>query len=309
MYYAFQNEGHQHLLKVAGAGDPDTIRFLCHPTQFVFIQRHLHKAPLEMCSLNQLDDAALASPDSALEAMPGITAAPEHGGWREPSEAEITALYLGTFGHLPLPTLMGLLEPLRPHVQAHPAIRAGACFPFGGQAPLALVSLLSYMYDIRRFVDPKCPGRPGRMKSYFRLNSPHVLLKFFEERAATHATFRPAMAFLAWYSSPYQTLTPKHWTTIPNAFLFRDAYERREEHTQLCPTKEANHLSLWRSTVRFMLFLRMLWTTGLKEKPFVPERFFHREEEIEGFCNFINKPDFRLDNLDDKGTQNTEEHP
>ena len=73
MWYAFQHENHQYLRK---EGEGDAIRLLCHPTQFVFIQRHLHKAPLEVCSMNHMTPPDMESPERALEAMTRVQAAP-----------------------------------------------------------------------------------------------------------------------------------------------------------------------------------------------------------------------------------------
>lgn len=295
MYYAFYVGSHLHLRK---DGEEDLIRFLGHPRQIGILEQYYRKQKLEICSVNYFDMKKMENPEAVLDRMQEVPAQPEIGGWRELDEPEAYALMLGTCpppaGGLPL--VHGTSKEAVENMAKHPLVRAGGLFPFGGAMTLSMLSLMIYIYDIRRFADPEHPTRSSQMKSYFRLTSPNALFKFFNEGKASYETVRSALAFCGWFQCPFNDYDDEAIRHRPEAFLFREASELLDHNRKHYNEEEAKGLAMWKTTVRFMNFTKMLWNTGVSKKPFDPKKFFKREDEVEAFSNFINKFDYGFDN-------------
>ena len=289
MYYAHYIQDHLFLKKV---GESKTIRFLNHPYQVKLLERHYRRDPLEVCSLNHFDIKNMHNPEYILGRMEEIPSDAGAGGWRKLEEPEACALVLGT---CPPPTgkisdSFGLQTKTLECLCMHPLVRTGGAFVHGGVIPLSFLSLMIYIYDIRRFNDT------SGMKSFFRLDNPNMLIRFFKQKQATTSTVRPSLMFAGWYCSPFRNLPEEMLCKVPQAFLFRDYFDLRRRYEAKYDGQEAQWMAKWRITVRFMNFIRMLWNTGVSGRAFDPGRFFRREDEVESFRAYINKLDLGLDN-------------
>lgn len=293
MHYVFALKGNTYIRKVS---DTDTFRILSHPYQYHLIKECQGLGKVEICSLNQFDLDRSDDPDYMLETMDGsaqMKVPPNVGGFRPLTTPEESALYLGiapfdSYGTSPL---------FIKNLTLHPTVGSGIAFAFGGDISDALVKMLAFIYDIRRFVDPEHPTRNSRLKSFFKLATPKPLVQFLGSQIVDELTARPSMAMLGWYLHPYHQMSREEHDANPAAFLFRDAQVYLDEYSKLYSIDEARPLALWKTTNRFLMFTKMMWVAGVSDNPFVPERFFKRQDESDAFVEYTKGfPKLEFDN-------------
>ena len=300
MYYGVQIGPHRYLHK---DGEGDNLRFLCHPSQLPLAELWIIRGTVEICSLNQLPSLNIPKPDELFDTLMKVSAPADRGGWRDLMAPELSALYLGHLGLQSLPDFVRSLDSSNSQLLKHPAVKSGLGFAFSNAVPISAAVLLASIYDIRRFIGANGTRSTGLLKSYYRVARPDALQEFFKTKEVNRESLRPSMAFLGWYSHPFQTLSPEQVEALPSAFLFREAREKRVEYEKSGSSAEdANYLSLWRATARFLSFVKLVWEEGVGIRKFDAERFFKRPVDVEAFQSYIKKPDTDLTNFGDLGS-------
>ena len=306
MDYLFSYGGHLHVHRLAG--NPKVVRFLSHPSQVTYIEKYCNTpaSRVEVCSVNQFpqldlrDTQEKLDPESVLDCMGKIKAAPSAGGFRRLTEPEFTALSYASQGDGM--QLAQAPESFLRLIDSHPLIKGGVGFAYNHAAlPVALLNIMMIVYDIRRFNDPEHPGRYSRLKMFFRLGSPQALFKLHAKQSAgselTETENRIQLVIQAWMGQEYAFMQPADLEKVPNAFLFRHMYAKKKKYmeTGMDATK-AQLMGCWRANLKFLSFIRALWLSKVEDTKFEPQKFFNREDEVESFLQYIKKVDMLLDN-------------
>ena len=283
MLYCYQEANHTYFHAHEGRDGP--LRLLLHPTQWSAIRGSYGVRPIEVCSTNLIDGCETV--EQVMDRMQGVSAPPIGGGWRPIREKEIYALYVSRMNALEEMQR----DEMRPEVAAslgrHPLISAGVTFAFGSALTLQLITLMQDICDIVRFNDPAHPQRKRRLKSYFRLSGPETIMQLMTGQMPSNVSeVRACMAVQAWKMQPLKELERIELASHPEAFLFRDFWAYHDEAAKHHNEEFAHALALWRTTVRFLVYVRQLWLSGLEIEPFKAERFFKRPDEVEAFQQF-----------------------
>lgn len=271
MFYHWQSGPHQHLLKIDG---PDVVRMVAHPSQVSRIEKYIRDGTdVELCSKNPLSADSQTSPSDFLEQMSKINLPPNRGGFMPASTAYRSSLIAGTYANN---------EPDEFYFQnivRHPFIERAGLFCFNNCMSPALVLILNYIYDIRRFVDP-LDGKSSLL-SYFQLNDIKAFTELVINNNATQETLRTAIAYNATGLRNDACLPDGD----PREFFRRDAEEmyQRLFMTEGLDAKESVIMSHYKATVKFMLYLEKVWTSGLGLSNFYPASFFKNSAVTEAY--------------------------
>lgn len=288
MLYCYQEGKHTYLRAEEGYDGP--VRLLLEPSQWNPIRQSFSKRPIEVCSVSLVQGCS--KPEEVLEKMAAIRALPIGGGWRTLREEEVYSLYVARMN-----ALEEMQHPdLRPEVAVslgrHPLMASGVTFAFGGTLTLQLITLMQDIYDIIRFNDPDHPLRRRRLKSYFRIDNPQTIMHLMTgEIPANLSEIRACIAVQAWKMQPLRGIEREHLADRPEAFVFRDFWAYYDEALKHHNEDQAHGLALWRTTERFLVYIRQLWLSGLKADIFVPERYFRRQDEVDAFIQYTRPAD------------------
>lgn len=288
MLYCYQEGKHTYFHAHEGQDGP--LRLLLHPSQWGPIRGSYGKRPIEVCSTSLVDGCETT--EQILTRMQAVTAPPIGGGWRTVKDQEIYALYISR-----MDALEEMQKPvMRPEVATslgrHPLIAAGATFAFGSAITLQLITLMQDIHDILRFNDPAHPQRKRRLKSYFRLGGPETIMQLMTGQMPSNVSeVRACMAVQSWKMQPLRELERIELASHPEAFLFRDFWAYYDEAKKHHNEESAHALALWRTTVRFLVYVRQLWLSGIEVEAFKAERFFKRPDEVEAFLKFTKPVD------------------
>jgi hypothetical protein len=290
MLYAYQDGAHTHLRQ---DGEAQKLRLVLVPSQFELLSDSYTKGKqIEVCSSGSF--AHCNSVEQVMDRMSQVRLPPHNGGWRPLSNEETYALYLAKVdavaqlagGHL-LPTTHQALA-------QHPLIKSGISFAYNGEITLSLIQLMQEIYDILRFCSPEHLDGRSRLKSYFRLHRPETIMKLLIGATPTSVgQVRAVLATHGWRQQPFQTAPRDEIEANPKAFLFRYFFASRDRLRKDNPEERAHGLALWRTTVKYILFVRQLWLNGLGVEPFDPSKFFDRDDEVESFNDYIKPVDFK----------------
>ncbi len=291
MNYSYFSTGHTFIRRTL---EPGGIRLIAHPSQVILAERFAE--PFQLCSVSLLRVGPQSEPEQVLDEMEKVgDTLGRYGGWRMPGPSEMAALCFSRQAAgariltLPQETLQLLDQ--------HPLILAGVSFAFGGVVPGPLLTLMVQLYDMRRFTDPENPERASRLKSFFRLTNPNAVrrvlkLQHISQDDPDYLTY---LCLSTWNAGPLAFLSEAQVRRNPHAFLFRDYFEHRKKYRSE-GRREAEVRAAWRTSQRFVVWLRTLWLSIIDQERFDPAQFFRREDEIEEFRAFIRKLDNDLDN-------------
>lgn len=286
MIYQYALDGHTHMLAVGGRDGP--IRIILHESQMSLIGflSQIENREVEVCSLNYIT-TALQNPKKILSEM---TAVPSnaYGGWRLLKETEYSSMFMSMCNPNSIPP---------PIVSRHPFVRAGGCYATDEKLTFPLIALLREIADIHRFTNPHVPLSPNLLKNYFRMTNPHATHRIVQRaKLRSDGFLRALVLFTAWFSSPKPVLGKEAALASPTLFLFRDYYQELEEQLSHHPVEQARGLAFWRVSARYLTFIRNIWFSGLGIIQFEPERFFTRQDEVEGFRIHIKELHSQVDN-------------
>lgn len=280
MLYAFSNDKHLYLRREGGE---DKVRAIAHPCQYAFLAQQFPKQ-VEVCSVSLLSGEHFKDPDEVLNDMANIKyVPPASGGWHKLTLAEINALKLANYDVIS--EFKNISDTFKADIEQHPIITAGVGFAFDNEVTLPLVVMMKDIFDIRRFADPSKPKQDGKLKAYYRLVSPRVvfdLLCGIDNKQVDRA----AVAVSSWYVTSRPSLDRDRAISSPREFLARDYFVNLDRFSVDNESSIAHALSIWKTTIRFLVFVRQLWLSEISGEPFKPERFFHREDEVEAFLSY-----------------------
>jgi hypothetical protein len=277
----------------------DLHRFLAHPSQAPVVAElaaasvDAGRPPftnLQVCSMNRFrDELNLSSSDEVLSRMQIVPEDAETGGWRGVSLRDLSGLHVGRME--PVQTDMSYL--FDPMVISHPAIQAGLGWMFSGRLDPPLMSLLSFIYDIRRFIDPEQPkGAAESLRAAFLLGRTGPLVSFLEKPGPgiDVSIAKPLLAFNAWFysASNAQAGGESELSDEPSLWVQRECYEiARKLEEAGTGREEAKRLALWQVTCRFLEYVRLCWVAGNAGSHPDLSSFLHHESERQSFLNYI----------------------
>ena len=105
------------------------------------------------------------------------------------------------------------------------------------------------------------------------------------------AVDRVWLPMAAWRFCAYQDFHTQLVMQTPGAFIFRD-YHRVMEAVRHSNPEHAHAIALLAASQRFVEFVFLTWRAGVGDLEFLPERFFTREDEVEGFREYMKNLDF-----------------
>jgi hypothetical protein len=280
MNYIYVHNEDRHILRY---GDDKLVRCVRHPTQRDLVQSLLEQhVPVQLCSSWRVPGHS-SNPSEALDKMYGLS---NHipgyaGGWRDADDFDIATLELADRAPEDVYAYGNDVVKL---IRRHPAIEAGVAFAFNGVITSNVSLLLRHIGDITRFVDPDHPLRGAPLRSYYRVVTPKYL-KSFCAKAKTDSANRAGIAFMAWNVNPF---IDKEWKIEePHAFLARYMLERKRRAEVFHEEYDAKIEAIWRTTVKFLDFLRLIWLEQLGGPKFDPYRFFDRKEDAGKFAQYV----------------------
>ena len=287
-------DGHTFLYTRQAPG-PETIRYLARPDQMHLIRPRVASGkhePIFICSENVIKHHKPNGPQDIPEILveKGHEPLSTCGGMRRVSDAELSALEL--------PLVNFTCPPDETFFRLHPVVVGGALFAFASRFTAPFYQLLQEVYDVRRFCNPFREGRWGAFKSFFRLVDSRAVSRVCTS-TVSRSDLRAVLAVMSWRSHPFMDYSREQLEAVPEAFLFRDYREYVNLYQQKYCDDEADVLATWKTSVRFLNFVRRSWLAGLEGDCLHPEQFFKREDEVERFYEYINVLDNHLDNLFD----------
>jgi hypothetical protein len=176
----------------------------------------------------------------------------------------------------------------------HPLVRAGVAFATRGGFTTSLIRMMSEIYDIRRFVDPKHPNRASRLRNYFRLTSPKYLRYDDDDYAPEGDGFRATTVAQSWML-PHLIMLPDDELKDPCLFLYREVAHWRGRLNKKLGRDESLRQGVWRASLRFLSFVYGLWRGAVTGSGFDPIRFFKSRQLAASYIKYINGFDKSLD--------------
>lgn len=294
-YYFYDPKCHTHILRT-DAG-PHVNRGFVHTSQYSMLKRLVDlPEKLEVCSVNWIKKGQPKESGDVLELLSKLEAPASTGGWRS-ADQDLVCLEVASFN--PVTVIFGLDDGLNNVVFAkHPAVREGFLFPFPDGIPLAAMSILRLVYDLRRFTDSDHPRKKFFLREHFRLLTPQRFFKLFHSENGVVEGDDALLKIMldAWYEQPLNTADCRSDAIKSGrAFLFRKYHEVVHEMEKNHSSERAIAYGLWKTTAMFCDFLQLTWQAGLGETKFDPVRFFDDEKSTEEFYTFIKRVDKGLD--------------
>jgi len=280
-YIYDDHNGERYVLRY---GDDKLVRCVRHPSQLDLVKSLLAQhVPTQLCSSWRVMGCGGDKPQNTPEAMytvgnhvPGYA-----GGWRDADDFDIAILELARVNARDVYAYGDNVIDL---IKRHPAIEAGIAFAFNGAITNNVSLLLRHIGDVTRFVDPDRPLRGAPMRSYYRVVTPKYI-KSFCAKEKTVSADRAGLAFMAWNSNP---AVNKEWKIEePHAFLARYMLDRKHRAEGFIDEYDAKIEAIWRTTVKFLDFMRLIWLDKLGGPKFDPYRFFARKEDAEKFIQYV----------------------
>jgi hypothetical protein len=292
LYVVLVPDGSKHIFK--DKDGPDVVRCVAHPSQLSIMDEWRGIRPVEVISISHLHKSMPLS--EVCKVLPRIDRPPEAGGWRKLADMERAALAFGAYGAADL--LTGGVDDMHILAEGHPAFRGGFGWPYGGDMLSTALVLLGTMYDIFRFTHPtQSVDDVTCLHESFQLSSPALFHRLLDAGFVDDRTMRPGQAFLAWFPHPFGCGDPRRVDACPEAFLFRGLRRHKEDAlADGLHEAAANRLAMYHVTRHYLEFVRETWLSGLGVRPFAPERFFTREDEVESFRAYMKRIDNPLDN-------------
>lgn len=173
-------------------------------------------------------------------------------------------------------------------VKVHPAWRSGLGFMTGDVISNNLVYVLADVFDIRRFMR----GSAKRaLRMYFRLATAAAAERVLMTNLSVEDSKKPPYVRLsALISSWLDTVRifPRAIINqMPHAFLIRLMDKCTQEFmASNVPKSRATMLGIYRSTIKALDFIRLMWLHGLGIKQFDPFKFFSEEVEAFAFVDY-----------------------
>lgn len=283
MLYCYREGKHTYFRAQEGYDGP--VRLVLEPSQWESIRHSFGKRPIEVCSVNLVQGCS--NPDEVLEKMSTVNALPIGGGWRALLEQEVYALYVSRMNALEELQHFEMRPEVSVSLSRHPLMASGVTFAFGGVLTLQLITLMQDIYDIIRFNDPEHPTRRRKLKAYFRLDNPTTIMQLMTgETPSNISQIRTCIAVQGWKMQPLRELPREQLDAHPEAFLFRDFWTVYDNALKQHNEEQAHCIALWRTTERFLVYVRQLWLSGLRADPFQPERFFKRPDEVDAYLKY-----------------------
>ena len=294
-YYFYDPKGHTHILRTDGK--PHVSRGFAHTSQYPLLKRLAGSSEkLEVCSVNWIKQGQPKESGDLLLLLSQLQAPASAGGWRS-ADQDMICLEVASFD--PVLSMLGMNDGLHNTVfMKHPAVREGFLFPFPDGIPIAAMSILRMVYDLRRFVDPERARKKFFLRDHFKLLTPQRFFKLFSSKdGVVESEDVPLKIMLdAWYEQPLNSTDPKtEKARSGRAFLFRKYREVVHEMEKNHSEDRALAYGLWKTTAMFCDFLQLTWQAGLGELKFDPVRFFDDEKSTEEFYTFIKRVDKGLD--------------
>ncbi len=294
-YYVFID--HDLHTWIRREGDGDRLRLLLHPSQYSLIRRNGGSSGvIDFCSVSLIScENEQMRVDTLLERMSSCKLPAEAGGWRTASAGEcasvgLSASYFHNYDQAP--------SELLAFVRTHPFVAAGGLFAFHA-AHRALLSLLSEIYDILRFADPEHPTSQNRLRMFYRLNTPVVMLQALAKTPFQMSVqhLRLIRLFAAWCYLTDIDNREEEISVDPSSFLFRDYFQYKREYNTQFNEEKASTLAAWKTSRRFATYLSMIWRHGLGLGEFRPDKFFLRPDEVSSFMQYLKTIDLTLEKL------------
>jgi hypothetical protein len=237
-----------------------------------------------------------------LDALAYVHAEPNIGGWRRINLLERNALLFALTGQgmkmrSAPPSFLNIIND-------HPLVRGGIAFAYANKAlNTRLLGLMVDIYDIRRFVDPARPQSPAKLKTFFRVAGPQTIFGIVEalhsNRPLNENETRVEAAWSAWAEQGYSTMPQAEIMATPQAFIYREYHEQRAEYEKTLNRSEATLMASWRTTTRFLSFIKELWQAKIEGVAFKADKFFKRQDEADEFNRYIKDIDNILDSSKD----------
>jgi hypothetical protein len=297
----FVREEELYLQRDSDAPDARVISIL--PETVPLIAQTDPEDGLYVCSANVLPGSKLSieDPVATLGACrKAFEYPPEAGGPRLLTKEEQASARVAAIVRLaPGSTGEGFREFFRlkvlPAMRQHPAWRAGLGFATGGAFTWNAACVMAELYDILRFAKDK--GRmKARLRSYFRLinaklfdtNTPLVFTDFLKNQSL--GKIRLLHLIRAWSDSPLAELPLEALEKLPYAFLQREMVPLTARYSaQGVEPRRAANLAVYRTTLKYLEFFRLMWLHGLGVLDFDPFRFFHGEWEAFEFEKYVDR--------------------
>jgi hypothetical protein len=293
MKYVFETDGQLYVLR-DDSGSDSHYRLLAHPTQVPLMAKLAYEEPdlnVEIISTSIVDAANLDALGADLEKIKfeqklmRVTEAmrnasdhsPDRGGWRPLTIPESAALQLS------YAVCIGNIAGLEFAGQFHPVLSSGGGFAVADQFNGFFISIMANTYDILRFNVSEHVNQNRKLFFEFcGLEESSVFKDFFNakdfsiDRVSNH---RASCALHSWF-----------WN-LDDAPMFLTRCIAEPEDSD-----EPEYVRVFKATRMFVDFIRQIWLSVITGVKFVPETFFHHEEDVVSFKKYIKKLNKKIDN-------------